>query len=64
MTKKYLIKDTTRVEREKIANDALGLSLLGANMPSNETVVLMNEYIEGKQELSDILQTTIQRYTM
>ena len=62
MAKKYSIKETTRVERERIAADALGLSTLDADMPSDETMALMNEYIEGKRELADILQETIQKY--
>ena len=64
MTKKYSIKDTTRVEREKIAIDALGLSTLDADMPSEETMALMNQYVEGKRELAEILQETIQKYTV
>lgn len=62
MEKKYSIKETTRVERERIAADALGLSTLDADMPSDETMALMNEYIEGRRELADILQETIQKY--
>jgi len=64
MQKKYSIKDTTRVEREKIAIDALGLSTLDASMPSEDTIALMNEYVEGKRELSDILHETIKKYTV
>jgi len=64
MKKKYSIEETTRVEREKIAIDALGLSTLDADMPSDDTMALMNEYVEGKRELADILQETIQKYTV
>ena len=62
MAKKYKIAETTKVERERIAVDALGLSTLDADMPSNETMALMGEYIEGRRELADILQETIQKY--
>jgi len=63
MGKKYSIKNTTKVQREKIANEALGISTLDAAEPSEETMALMDEYIDGKMELEEVLEKTIQRYT-
>ena len=60
----YSIKNTTKVQREKIANEALGISLLGAAEPSEETKALMGEYINGKMELEDVLKATIERYAV
>ncbi len=62
MQRKYLVSETTRVEREKIANDALGISTLDAAEPTEETKKLVNEYILGNMEISDILEATINRY--
>ena len=62
MAKKYSIKETTRVERERIAADALGLSTLDAPAPSDETLALVNEYIEGRREIADVLQDVIRKY--
>ena len=62
MQKKYLVSETTRVEREKIANDALGISTLDAAEPTEETKKLVNEYILGNMEISDVLEATINRY--
>ena len=62
MQKKYLIAETTKVEREKIVNDALGISTLDADEPTLETMQLVNEYILGNMEISDILKATINRY--
>ena len=60
--KKYSIKDTTKVIREKIVNDALAISTLDASEPTQETMNLVQEYIGGKKEISEILEDTINRY--
>ena len=60
--KKYSIKDTTKVIREKIVNDALAISTLDASEPTQETMNLVQEYIESKKEISEILEDTINRY--
>lgn len=60
--KKYSIKDTTKVIREKIVNDALAISALDASEPTQETMNLVQEYIDGKKEISEILEDTINRY--
>lgn len=62
MQKKYSVSETTKVEREKIANDALGISTLDAAEPTNETKELVNQYILGNMEIPDILEKTINRY--
>ena len=62
MQKKYSVSETTRVEREKIANDALGISILDAAEPTEETKKLVNEYILGNMEISQVLDETIRRY--
>lgn len=62
MEKKYSIKDTTKVIREKIVNDALAISTLDASEPTQETMNLVQEYIDGKKEISEILEDTINRY--
>ena len=60
--KKYSIKDTAKVIREKIVNDALAISTLDASEPTQETMNLVQEYIDGKKEISEILEDTINRY--
>lgn len=56
MAKKYSVKDTTRVEREKIANDALAISILDAPEPTENTKKLVNEYVNGNMEIGEVLQ--------
>ena len=60
--KKYTIKETTKVIREKIVKDALAISTLDASEPTKETMDLVQEYIDGQKEISEILEATIKRY--
>ena len=62
MAKKYSVSETTRVEREKIANDALAISVLDAPEPSESTMELVEEYVKGNMEISEVLKKTIARY--
>jgi hypothetical protein len=62
MAKVYSVKGTTKVQREKYADEALGLSTLDAPAPSKEAMELMHEHIDGKREISEIVQMTIERY--
>ena len=40
----YLIKDTTKEERKKIAKNALAISVGSNEMPSKEVIELVKEY--------------------
>lgn len=60
--KKYSIKETTKVSREKIVNDALAIATLDADAPTERTMNLIQEYIDGKKEISEILKETIAYY--
>jgi len=62
MSKDYSVKGTTKLQREKYAYEALALSTLDAPDPSEETMKLMREHIDGKLEISEVLNLTIQRY--
>jgi len=64
MRKDFSIKNTTKVQREKITNEALGISLLGASEPSEEVKALVQEYIDGKMELEDVIKATIKMYAI
>lgn len=57
-----LIKDTTREQREKIIKDAIALSTLDALPPTDECMELVQFYIDGKLELSEITTIMISRY--
>ncbi|WP_320164489.1 hypothetical protein [uncultured Trichococcus sp.] len=59
---KYSVKNTTTVQREKLRNIALSYSILDAAEPTNETMKLVDQYVDGKIEISDALEKTIERY--
>jgi hypothetical protein len=64
MPKDYSVQGTTKLQREKYVSDAIALSTLDAPAPSEETMKLMQEYIDGKREISEVLKLTIERYKM
>lgn len=63
MENKYLISETTREERKDIVKKALGISLLGADMPSDDVLELAKQYIDGKIEIEEIQKKVIEKYT-
>ena len=58
----YLIKNTTKEERKKIAKNALAISVGSNEMPSKETIELVKEYVEGNIELKEVQKKIIERY--
>ena len=62
MARDYSVQSTTKLQREKYVNDVLALSTLDASEPSEETMTLMREYVDGKLEIPEVLQLTIERY--
>jgi hypothetical protein len=62
MSKNYAVKDTTKVQREKYANEAMSITILDAPEPSKFAQDCMREYIDGKRELSDVRQRIIDHY--
>lgn len=63
MKNKYLISETTKEERKDIVKKALGISLLGADMPSDDVLELAKQYIDGKIEIEEIQKKIIEKYT-
>lgn len=61
-SEKYLVRNTTVNQREEIRDSALGYSVLDSKEPSDEVKEKVNDYVEGKVELSEILEQTIKRY--
>ena len=63
MNNKYLISETTREERKEIVKKALGISLLGADMPSADVLNMAKLYIDGKMEIEEIQKNVLKKYT-
>lgn len=62
MSKDYSIQGTTKLQHEKYVSDAIALSTLDAPAPSEKTMELMRDYVDGKREISEILDMTLERY--
>ena len=58
----YLIKDTSKEERKKIAKNAFGISIASNEIPSKEVIELTKQYIDGKMELEEVQKKVIERY--
>ena len=58
----YLIKDTTREEREKIVEEALGNISANCDGCGAGIVEMSDDYIEGKRELKEINMSFRARY--
>ncbi|MBO0454997.1 hypothetical protein [Candidatus Enterococcus murrayae] len=59
---KYSVKNTTKIEREKLRNVALSYSTLDAAEPSEDAMKLVEEYVAGNIEIADALETVIEKY--
>ena len=57
-----LIKDTTREERLELVEKALSISLSGAEEPSEDVLLLVNDYIDGKKELAEVQKLVLEKY--
>ena len=58
----YLIKDTSKEERKKIAKNAFGISIASNEIPSKEVIELVKQYIDGNMELEDVQKKVIEKY--
>ena len=58
----YLIKDTTKEERQKLVYKALGLSLTVADKPSEKALYLARLYIDGKKMLAEFQELILKDY--
>lgn len=58
----WLIKNSTREERQKKINDAIALSMLGAKAPSEEAMELYQKYIDGEMELDEVKEVLIEKH--
>ena len=59
---KYLIKDTTREERERIVAESLGNIDASCDGCSSGIVEMYQDYIDGKKELREISMEFNARY--
>ena len=58
----YSIDKTTRQERIKLVKNALAISISGADVPTDETLNLTKDYVDGKIELEELQKKVIDKY--
>lgn len=58
----YLIKDTTKQQRIEIIKQALAISMTGTDIPTDKTLSIAKEYINGTTELADVQKKIINLY--
>ena len=58
----YSISKTTVEERKELVKKALGISISGSDIATDETLSLAKQYIEGKIELKELQEKVINKY--
>lgn len=58
----YSISNTTKKQRTEIIKKALAISMSGTDLPTDKTLKLAKEYIDGITELDDIQKKIINMY--
>ena len=59
---KYLIKETTKEEREKIVKKALAIANADGRVPTDDAIQLAKKNIDGEMELDQIKNEIIKLY--
>lgn len=58
----YSVDKTTRKARIKLVKKALAISISGADVPTDETLNLTKDYVDGKIELEELQNKIIDKY--
>lgn len=58
----YSVDKTTRKERIKLVKKALAISISGADVPTDETLNITKDYVDGKIELEELQKKIIDKY--
>ena len=58
----YSVDKTTRKERIKLVKKALAISISGADVPTDETLNVTKDYVDGKIELEELQKKIIDKY--
>lgn len=62
MKKEYSISKTTKEQRKNYVAGALAITSLDSPEPTPEDRKILNQYVEGEAELSEITQKIIDKY--
>ncbi len=56
------IKNTTREQRKEIVKNALAISISGTDFPSDKSLQIIKEYVDGITELEDVQKKIVFLY--
>ena len=56
------IKNTTKEQRSEIVKTSLALSITGSDMPTDEALKIMKEYVDGISEIEEVQKKIIAMY--
>ncbi|WP_054950191.1 antitoxin VbhA family protein [Numidum massiliense] len=56
---KYCVANTTKAERERFVANAEAINALGAEPLTKENRALLQSYIDGENEIDEVLQMVI-----
>ena len=57
-----LIDEKEREKRKEMVKKALAISVSGTDMPTDETIKLTRDYIDGKIDLKELQRIVIDHY--
>lgn len=58
----WLIKNSTKEERQKRINGAIAIQSTGGGLPTPKAMELYQKYIDGEMELEEIKEKIIEMY--
>ncbi len=58
----WLIKNSTKEERQKRINGAIAIQSTGGGLPTPKAMELYQRYIDGEMELEEIRQEILKNY--
>lgn len=56
------IKNTTKEQRREIVKTAIASSITGSDMPTDEALKIMKEYVDGITEIEEVQKKIINMY--
>lgn len=59
---KYLIKNSTKEERQKLVNGAIAIQSTGGGLPTQKAMDIYQKYIDGEMEIDEVLEEVLKNY--
>ena len=56
------IKNTNKKQRRDLVKESIALSITGSDMPTDEALKIMKEYVDGTSEIEEVQKKIIAMY--